>query len=110
MSATVVSTLRARPEVVRLAGTDSGAESISVRVQMPEVWDALRVEAAPTASVLEIKRRAIAELLRDESEAQDFVVKFRGNEVLYESVSLAEAGVRNGSTLLVTSRRRRPVR
>lgn len=109
MSATIVSKLRARPDVVRLAATNSGP-TVMLRVQIPEVWDTLRVEAAPAASIIEVKRRAIAELLAGKQEAQEFVVKIRGNEVLDESVSLADAGVRNGSTLLVTSRKRRPVR
>jgi len=74
------------------------------------VWDAVRIEALPSASVLEIKRCALAELVPDESDAHDYVVKLRGHEVLDESVSLEAAGARNGSTLLITSRRRRPVR
>jgi hypothetical protein len=110
MSAAVVSKLRARPSVVRLPGAAPGASVLAVRVQIPEVWDAVLIEAPPTASVIEVKRLAMAELLPGEPEAQEFVVKNRGHEVLDESVSLANARVRNGSTLLVTSRRRRPVR
>jgi hypothetical protein len=109
MSSALVSTLRAQPIVVRLPDLAPGAGTLAVRVQIPEVWDALRVEAPPTASVIEVKRLAMAHLLPGAPEAQDFVVKVRGHEVLDESVSLAAAGVRNGSTLLVTSRRRRPV-
>jgi hypothetical protein len=109
MSATIVSKLRARPEVVRLAGSNAGP-TVALRVQIPEVWDTLQIEAAATASILEVKRRAMAELLAGKEDAQNFVVKMRGNEVLDESVSLADAGVRDGSTLLVTSRKRRPVR
>ena len=41
---------------------------------------------------------------------QDFVVKLRGWEVLDESASLADAGVVDGSILLLTYRRRRAVR
>jgi len=108
MSAGLVSTLRARPQVVRLGDATSGG-SISLRVQIPEVWDVLRIEAPSTASILEVKRGAIAQLLPG-NEAQQFVVKLRGNEVLDETVTLADSGVRSGSTLLITSRRRRPVR
>ncbi|MGH7712377.1 MAG: hypothetical protein ACREOG_13895 [Gemmatimonadaceae bacterium] len=110
MSATLVSTLRARPQVVRLPGVPPEGEPLVVRVQVPEVWDAVRLEASPATSVLAVKRRALAELMPDETETQDFVVKLHGHEVLDESVSLRDANVRNGSTLLVTSRRRRPVR
>ena len=110
MSATLVSTLRARPAVVRLPGAGEGSAPIVVRVQVPEVWDAVRIEAPPSATVQEVKRHACAELVPDETAVEEFVVKLRGHEVLDESVTLEQAGARNGSTLLITSRRRRPVR
>ena len=110
MSQTLVSTLRARPDVVRLPGAGEGSTDIGVRVQMPEVWDAVRIEALPSATVQEVKRRALTELMPDETAVEEFVVKLRGHEVLDESVTLEQAGARNGSTLLLTNRRRRPVR
>jgi hypothetical protein len=107
----IVSTLRARPNLVRLGANGNAADTIVVRAQVPEVWDAVRIEAAGSATVLEVKRRALAELVPDEAaDAEQFVVKMRGFEVLDETLSLHDAGVRNGSTLLITSRRRRPVR
>jgi type VII secretion system (Wss) protein YukD len=109
VSAGVVSRLRARPGVVRLMDGTPADNSIIVRAQVAEVWDAVRIEAPSSVTVLEVKRRALAELLRDDSNAHEFVVKVRGQEVLDESVSLAAAGVRDGSTLLITSRRRHPV-
>ncbi len=110
MSAALVSMLRARPDVVRLPGAGASGETIVVRAQVPEVWDAVRIEAAPTTTVLEVKRRALAELMPDETAVEEFVVKLRGIEVLDESVTLEQAGASDGSTLLITSRRRRPVR
>ena len=110
MSATLVSGLRARPGVVRLAANGSMVDMIDVRVQVPEVWDVLRIEAPKTATILEVKRRALAELFPDEGDVESFVVKLRGHEVLDESASLEAAGARHGSTLLITSRRRRPVK
>ena len=109
MSAGVVEALRARPGVVRLAGATGGGDALDVRVQIPEVWDAVRFDVPPTVSVLEVKRHALAELLPNRPKEQDYVVKLRGYEILDESVSLAAAGARTGSTLLITSRRRRPV-
>lgn len=110
MSATLVSQLRSRPHVLHLSGAASEGPNITVRVQVPEVWDAVRVEASPNARVIEVKRRALAELLREGHEGQYYVVKLRGLEILDETVSLQAAGLREGSTLLVTNRRRRPVR
>lgn len=109
MSAGVVSSLRRRPRVVRLTHGAPGDDVVTLRAQVAEVWDAVGIEAPTTATVLEVKRRALAELMPDETNTHEFVVKVRGYEVLDESVSLAAAGVRDGSTLLIASRRRRPV-
>lgn len=102
-----VAQLRARPEAIRL-GTD-GDPVITVRVQVPEVWDTVRVDAPVETSVLVLKERALDTLLPGANQAE-WVTKLRGFEVLDETASLSAAGVVNGSTLLVTSRRRRPVR
>ena len=109
MSAGVVSKLRTRPGVVRLINGTPSEDIIAIRAQVPEVWDAVRIEAPSRVTVLEVKRRALAELLPNETDANGFVVKVGGHEVLDESVTLAAAGVRDGSTLLITSRRRHPV-
>jgi hypothetical protein len=102
-----VSQLRARQEPIRLGAP--GEPTITIRVQLLEAWDAVLVEVPPSEPVLTVKVRAL-EALRPETEYHDeFVVKLRGFEVLDENASLADAGVRDGSTLLVTSRRRRPV-
>jgi hypothetical protein len=104
-----VAQLRTRGDTIELA-TPNGA-SITLRVEMPEVWDVVRVHASPDEPVLTIKRRALAALnpgaeLRD----QEYVLKLHGWEVLDESASLAVAGAVDGSIFLVTNRRRRPVR
>ncbi|HEY7567398.1 MAG TPA: hypothetical protein VH762_07490 [Gemmatimonadaceae bacterium] len=107
----IVSTLRVRPKIVRLGANGDASDTIMVRAQVPEVWDAVRIEAPRSATVLEVKRRALAELVPDEAaDTEVFVVKVRGFEVLDETLSLDGAGVRDGSTLLITSRRRRPVK
>ncbi len=106
-AAPFVAQLRSRPGVIRL-GT-AGAPVITVRVQVPEVWDTVRVDAPPDTAVQAVKQRAL-EALTGESDPSAWVVKLRGFEVLDESASLSAAGAVNGSTLLVTARRRRPVR
>lgn len=102
-----VAQLRSRPEAIRL-GT-AGSPVITVRVQVPEVWDTVRVDAPPDTPVLTVKERALETLMAGANQIE-YVTKLRGWEVLDETASLAAAGVENGSTLLVTSRRRRPVR
>lgn len=102
-----VAQLRARPEAIRL-GT-AGDPVITVRVQVPEVWDTVRIDAPPVTSVLVLKQRAL-ETLVSGAEPAEWVTKLRGFEVLDEAASLSAAGAVNGSTFLVTFRRRRPVR
>jgi len=110
MSASVVSTLRSRPNLVRLGTDGDMSVAIIVRAQVPEVWDAVRIQAPRIATILEVKRRALEELVPDEAAPEAYVVKARGFEVLDETQTLEAAGLRDGSTLLITSRRRRPVR
>jgi hypothetical protein len=108
MSAPFVAQLRARPGVVRL-GAD-GDHRITLRVQMPEVWDAVRVETPPGEPVESVKAAALEALYPQADRPQEFVLKLHGFEVLDEHASVAEAGATDGSIFLLTYRRRRPVR
>lgn len=109
MSAPFVTTLRARPGEIRL-GPEDGAGAITVRVQMPEVWDVVRVVLPATEAVVALKVRALEALYPEGTAHEQFVLKLGGFEVLDENQSVGEAGARDGSTFLVTHRRRRPVR
>jgi hypothetical protein len=82
---------------------------LPVRIMVQEVWDQVALDLQPGASVAEVKRRALA-LTHAPGEPADFLVKFRGAEVLDEQKSLAETGVVANSSLIVMPRRRRPVR
>ena len=108
MSAPFTAQLRARPLTIEIGPSD--APRWTVRVQVAEAWDAVRVAAPPTTSVLDVKRHALEVLLPDAAYADDFVVKLRGIEVVDEGASLADAGAADGSIFLVMYRRRRPVR
>ncbi len=100
--------LRSRPEVIRLG---VGSEpTITVRVQIPEVWDTVRIDAPPLTPVVALKTAALEALMPDVEFHEGFVMKLAGWEVLDESVSLVDAGAKNGSIFLLTERRRRPVR
>ncbi|HTR78456.1 MAG TPA: hypothetical protein VMH39_10110 [Gemmatimonadaceae bacterium] len=107
MSASFVSGLRARSQTIVLA---EGEETIAIRVEMPEVWDAVRVVVFPRERVLTVKEKALAALYPEADTPGDFVLKLAGWEILDESVSLADAGVVDDSILLLTFRRRRAVR
>jgi hypothetical protein len=104
-----VTSIRTNGVVIKLARGDEPA--LHIRVQAADLWDSLRVDAAPTESVLSVKRAALAALYPDGGlNPDDLVVRLHGFEVLDETRSLAETGVRDGSILLLVARRRRPVR
>ena len=108
MSAPFVTQLRSRPGVIRL-GAD-GQPRITVRVQMPEVWDVVRVETPASEPVRSVKAEALAALQPQGDLLEDFVLKLNGYEILDEMASIADVGAKDGSTFLLTYRRRRPVR
>ena len=108
MSAPFVTGLRARQGTIRLA--PEGVPTITIRVEMPEVWDVVRIACEPTQHVLAVKVAALEALFPEAEMHEDFVLKLRGWEILDESAPLGEAGVVDGSILLLTHRRRRPVR
>lgn len=114
MKAPFVTSLGVRPTTISLINGAQAAGSmgnvLTIRVHGAEVWDAVRVEATESTPVLQVKEAALAVLMPDVSEIEGFVVKLHGNEIRNENSSLADAGVKNGSTLLVMSRRRHAVR
>jgi len=101
--------LRTRSEAIRLVAADA-AEVWSVRVQAAEAWDAVRVDVLPLSRVRDVKHAAMAQLLPDVGHMDDYVVKLRGVEIVNEDASMQAVGAVDGSTLLILSRRRRPVR
>ena len=108
MTTPFVAQLRARPGVIRL-GSD-GQPYITIRVQLAEAWVTVRVETPATESVAAVKAESLAELVPNGEPVDAFVVKLNGFEVLDENVSVADSGATNGSTFLLSYRRRRPVR
>ena len=109
MSAPFVTNLRSRADVLVLGAPDA-ANRWTLRVQMAEVWDAVRVSAPATEPVLAVKVAALETLFPEAAYHDDFVVKLGGIEVLDENASIAEAGAQDGSIFLLAHRRRRPIR
>lgn len=107
-AAPFVAGLRVRPEAISLARP--GAERMTVRVEMPEVWDAVRIEATPDTTIAEVKRAALDALYPKALSDGNVVMKLRGFEVLDETATLIDAGAKAGSCFYMSFRRRRPVR
>jgi hypothetical protein len=80
-----------------------------VRVMVQDVWDEVMLELPSTASLAELKQRALA-VTRVTRDPAGYVLKFRGAELGDESRSLADAGLVPNGALIVMPRRRRPVR
>jgi hypothetical protein len=108
MSAPFVSQLRTRGASLALA--EPGAGTITLRVSISDIWDTVRVTARPDTVVAEVKQRVVAKFFPENPYVEDFVLKLRGWEVLDEGASLQEAGVGEGSILLLAYRRRRAVK
>ena len=77
-----VSQLRARPVTIEVGAADASA--ITIRVEMPEVWDAVRITAPSGEPVVAIKQRALEALFPSAQYHEDFVIKLRGHEILNE--------------------------
>ena len=105
----VVAEIRARPGTLVVGAAEPGPRW-TVRVEVPEVWDVVRLDAPSAAPVREVKRAALAVLMSGTAVADEYVAKLNGAVVLDEGASLAAAGALDGSIFLLAYRRRRPVR
>lgn len=101
-----VSALRTRGAPLRLGS--GGGQVLHLRAQVLEAWDAIRIDAEPSASVKSLKQLALQTLSPDVNE-DDYVVKLHGWEILDENVAISSTAARNGSIFLISDRRRRPV-
>lgn len=105
MSAPFTTQLRTRGEPLKV-----GDGGVSFRVEMPETWQTVMVEAPASESLLTVKVKALQALMPEAGFPEEFVFKLAGWDMLDEGASLSAAGVKQGSILLLTNRRRRPVR
>ena len=108
MSVPFVTELRTGDDVIRVGGGNGSV--LHLRVQAAELWDTHRVDAPASASVFSVKTAALDRFFPVGYNAAEFVVKLRGFEILDEEATLESTGVRDGSTLLLSRRRRRPVK
>jgi hypothetical protein len=78
-------------------------------VTVQDAWDEVPLDLPSATSLAELKRAALdaTRVMRDPDE---YVLKFRGFELLDESRSLADAGLVPNGAVIVLPRRRRPVR
>jgi len=85
-------------------------ERFAVRVMVTDVWDQVFLAVEPTTTVAELKRQALAQALkRSNLQLDDYIVKFRGAQVLDEAVTLAALGAVANAPFIVLPARRQPV-
>lgn len=108
MTAPFVTGLRTADEVIRVGGGDGAV--LHLRVQAAELWDTLRVDAPGMTTLAEVKQAALDAFFPNGVNVNEFVAKLRGFEILHENETLEQSGVRDGSTILLGRRRRRPVK
>ena len=108
MSTAFVTQLRATRPPILLA--PAGPGTITLRVEIAEIWETVRVVADADTTVADVKQRVVMDFFPTHGFLDEFVLKLRGWEMLDEQVSLTRAGVLDGSILLLAYRRRRPVR
>lgn len=84
-------------------------EALRVRVTVQDTWDTVPLELPPSASIAEVKLRALvaSNIARDPSE---YLVKYRGATLRDEGASLDAAAVADNAALIVLPARRRPVK
>ncbi len=87
------------------------AQRFAVRAMVTDVWDQVFLAVGPETSVAELKRQALTQALkRADVRPEDYVVKFRGAQVLDETTTLGALGAGPNAPFIVLPARRRPVR
>ena len=86
------------------------AEKFAVRVMVTPVWDQVSVAVDEATPVVELKRRALEQALQRPVRAEEYIVKFRGAQVLDETVALGALGAGPNAPFIVLPARRQPVR
>jgi hypothetical protein len=81
-----------------------------VRVTVTPVWDQVVMAAEPSTRVAELKRQALESAWKRRVDPADYVVKFRGAQVLDESATLSALGAGPNAPFIVMPARRLPVR
>lgn len=84
-------------------------DTLPIRVRVQDVWDDVVLDLPSGTPLAEVKRRALSQARLGTANPDDYMVKYRGGEVLEERNSLAAEGVTRNGALIVMRRRRQPV-
>ena len=85
--------------------------TLPVRVMVLDNWEEYRFAVAPTMRVAALKQAALDHAQLGERRPHDYVVKFRGAELLdQDDQTLEGSGIVPNAALIVLSRKRNPAK
>jgi len=83
--------------------------TLPLRVTVLDTWDEIRLDAAASTRVADVKRDALVQA-RVIGAPEAWLVKYRGAEVPENGTTLEQAGIEPNAALIVLRRRRQPIR
>lgn len=83
--------------------------SIPLRVMLTDVWDEFHLDLSPETPLSQVKQRVL-ELGNQPADPSEYMIKYRGAQLMDEASSLAGLGVVRNAALIMLPRRRQPVR
>ena len=90
--------------------TATAVERIPVRVMVMPAWDTATIQTDDATTVAQLKREALRQTRKTAADEQSYMVKYRGAQILDESVTLRTLGVVPNAPFIVLPARRQPVR
>jgi hypothetical protein len=85
-------------------------DGLRLRVAVTDTWDTVTVDAPPSLTMGELKRRALAEATGRTVRPEEYVLKYRGALIVDERATVSDLALRSGAPLIVLPARRYPVR
>ncbi len=83
--------------------------TLPLRVTVLDTWEEIRLDAAASTRVADVKRDALARA-RVVGAPDAWLVKYLGAEVPENGTTLEQAGIQPNAALIVLRRRRQPIR
>ena len=83
--------------------------TLPVRVKLTDVWDEFRLELPSDTPLSQVKQQVL-DLGRVPADPANYLIKYRGAQLIDEAKSLADLGVVKNAALIMLPRRRQPVK
>ena len=90
--------------------TAAAVERFPVRVMVMPAWDTTTIQIDGATTIAQLKREALRATRRTAADEQSYLVKYRGAQVLDESITVRALGTVPNAPFIVLLARRQPVR